>query len=107
MANLVLALGVGASLPADARPRHHRHALRHVGYLPHHARYGFAVRRSRLPPLAGTVGTAIPPYAARFMGYPYNVPGYRYEYADRCVLRVGGPFGPGPSIGKCFPALGF
>ena len=100
LCTLVTALDVGAT--AQARPPHHRPAYaRHASV--HRAtriRYG-SILGYGTPPLSGTVGTPIPPYAARFMGYPYNVPGYRYEYADGCLLRVGGVFGPGPSIAPC------
>ena len=93
LGTLLLSAGFGS--PLDAAPRHHRHprAAVRVGYAPPPA--------YDVPPLAGTVGTPIPPEAARFMGYPYNVPGYRYVGVDACLLRVGGPFGPGPSAGPC------
>lgn len=84
----------GACSVADAGSvRHHRRYVREV------ARRIYPV--DVVPPLSGTVGTAIPPEAARFMGYPYNVPGYRYQGDDACFLRVGGIFGPGPSAGRC------
>ncbi len=97
-----IVLATGLDLPAEASPRHHARATGRYGSVHYgRVRYGYAGRRYGYPALAGTVGTPIPPYAARFMGYPYNVPGYRYEYADACVLRVGGLFGPGPSAGPC------
>ncbi len=100
MAMLFAAGGTEMSLPVMAGPLHHRRGV--VRYRT--SQYGMRVlrvRRLAYQPLSGTVGTAIPPRVARFMGYPYNVPGYRYEYADACFLRVGGPFGPGPSAGPC------
>ena len=87
-----LLVSAGFASAAGAAPRHHRHsrtAIR-VGYAPDPA-YG----------AAALAGTSIPPEAARFMGYPYNVPGYRYAGYDACLLRVGGIFGPGPSAGPC------
>ena len=103
---MALAFGVAMIGPTSAAASVHRHVV-HRGYVRgavlHVRRYAGYSRFAPFgrPPLAGTVGLTIPPAAARFMGYPYNVPGYRYEYGDACLLRVGGPFGPGPSAGPC------
>ncbi len=110
-------LRIAACLPVLAAPagaatsRHHRH--------PRHVAPAAPVADAPLPPgnglgalpligplvadlpLAPETGRPIPPEAARFMGYPYDVPGYRYQGYDSCLLRVGGPFGPGPSAGPC------
>ena len=102
MALCVLAAAMEAGASAEARPLHRRHGYARYGHVHYSTRirYG-SILGHGIPPLSGTVGTPIPPYAARFMGYPYNVPGYRYQYADGCLLRVGGVFGPGPSISPC------
>ena len=97
-----LATVVNVDGAAQARSRHHRRAFVGAAYTHYgtHIRYG-SILAYGTPPLSATTGVPIPPYAARFMGYPYNVPGYRYQYADGCLLRVGGVFGPGPSIAPC------
>ena len=99
MALCVLVTAADVDASAEARPLHHRRGYGSVHYSTH-IRYG-SILGYGTPPLSGTVGTPIPPYAARFMGYPYNVPGYRYQYVDGCLFRVGGVFGPGPSIAPC------
>lgn len=98
-----VALLIGAGTVAEAGPsRHHRRHLHYSAYrtTTYVERTG-VYAGTPLPPLAGTVGTPIPPEAAHFMGYPYDVPGYRYAGYDACLLRVGGVFGPGPSAGRC------
>ena len=110
MAVFLMSGALETSLPAVAGPLHHRRV--HLRYGEVH--YGPGVRYRRFaagiyprgvyPPLTQPEGVPLRPEVARFMGFPYNLPSYRYEYADGCLLRTGGPFGSGPAAAPC--ALG-